>query len=241
MTSGCIFCGKSPTTKTHVFRKAWLERLMPGDEDFAHRHQREGEDPFDSHWSAPEFGIAPHAACADCNGGWMHQLEQQGESLVEPCVLGSGRTFSPNTHRALARWILVCVAVVDQILATPAIGQPTRDALYREWDPPSDCIVWLAATVATANEVNLWPRPGMLLPTAERPDFYLCTFRIKHLVAQAFVPLDGTPKDLALDRSQGNQNFVAQVWPSPGTNVTWPPPLLVPGQQIEDFSRAFQA
>jgi len=107
MTGGCIFCGKSPTTKTHVFRKAWLEHLMPGGPDgyFIHRHARTGDNPLDVTWQRDSFDIQPHAACQDCNGGWMHQLEHMGENLVEPLALGKGRTFPTNTHAQAPPWI----------------------------------------------------------------------------------------------------------------------------------------
>jgi hypothetical protein len=169
----------------------------------------------------------------------MHRLEQMGEDLVEPCVLGSGRTFSPNTQGTLSRWILVCMVVLDQILKTPVLEQPVRDILMDEWEPPDDYVVWLAATDSSEDMVNAWPRPWLMGDSA-KPNGYFCTFRIKHFVAQGFIPLGDTPKDLAFDRSGGSGKNVVQAWPSPGASVTWPPPLLLIGDQIEEFSRAFE-
>jgi hypothetical protein len=82
--------------------------------------------------------------------GSRRKLEHMGEALIvspratvrwTPCVLGSERTFSYNTHSTLARWILVCMAVLDQTRAEPQVRQETCDVLYREWHPPNDCIV----------------------------------------------------------------------------------------------------
>lgn len=241
MTGGCIFCGARPTTKTHVFRKAWLERAMPAGPDgyFIHRQVREGPNPFDVTWQRDSFDIQPHAACQGCNGGWMHDVEHRGENLVEPCVLGRGRTFPPNTHNALARWILMCMVVLDQTLGDPAVEQPVRDALMNEWAPPDDCHVWLAATNSAEDTVNAWPRPWLLNSPSYAGNAYFCTFRIKHFVAQGFIPLGGTPKDLTFDRIGANRQFVVQVWPS-GGDAVWPPPSVLLGDQVENFSRAFE-
>lgn len=239
--AGCIFCGDTPTTKTHVFRKAWLERIMPSGPEgfFIHRHVRTGNGAFDVTWNRESFDIQPHAACAACNSGWMHTLEHMGENLVEPCVLGSGRTFAKNTHGTLARWILTCTVVLDQILAEPVVEQPIRDRLRTAWEPPDDCFVWLAGTSEANDTVNAWPRPW-LMALASEANGYFCTFRIKHLVAQAFIPLSGSPKDFFFDRSGGTGQHVVQVWPSSGNGAAWPPPLLIHGDQVEEFSRVFE-
>jgi hypothetical protein len=242
MTSGCIFCGASPTTKTHVFRKAWVERIMPaGPTGYFFHHARTGGSGrgFDRTWRRDSFDIQPHAACSACNSGWMHELEQQGEDLVAPCVLGSGLMFRSSTHAVLSRWILMCMVVLDQILESPVVEQPVRDALKDDPEPPRDCLVWLAATESTHDEVNAWPRAWHLAGGSDSGNGYFCTFRIKHFVAQGFIPLGTTPPDLAFDRSGGSGKHVVKVWPST-SDFGWPPPLLIPVDQLEEFSRAFE-
>ena len=120
--AGCIFCGTSPTTRTHIFRKAWLEQIMPSAEPFKHRHERPTPEPFDRWWAKHKFDIAPNCTCQDCNGGWMDKIDRAGEALVERCVRGSPRTFKkPKEERALGRWITLVSILLDQ--TTPTQGE----------------------------------------------------------------------------------------------------------------------
>jgi hypothetical protein len=116
--AGCIFCGQGTPTKTHIFRKAWIERVMPSDQPYVHRHLREASstsEEFDRWWSEHEFRIAPRAACQPCNGGWMDKIDRAGELLAEPMVFGRrhflrlptttapSRVGSPSSRSSLTR------------------------------------------------------------------------------------------------------------------------------------------
>ena len=80
MARACIFCGASPTTNAHIFRRAWIEKMVyPGGENFTHRHIRRGEGGFDQTWSPRGFDIKVNCVCVRCNGEWMERLDLDEE------------------------------------------------------------------------------------------------------------------------------------------------------------------
>src|SRR4051812_32944171 len=111
----CIFCGDSPTTQTHIFRKAWLNRIFSSDQKFSHHIWRDGEHGFDHEFDRDEFSDAPKCSCGRCNGQWMHAIEHAGEPLIEQCaVAGASRTFNASEQVVLARWLTVVAFVAEQ-------------------------------------------------------------------------------------------------------------------------------
>jgi hypothetical protein len=243
--SGCIFCGRSPQTKTHIFRKAWIERLM-----------MPAEGPFgmvlnsadftgaarESEWPAEDFGMAPNAACRDCNSGWMDQVDRAAEQIVEPMVLGHKATIRRYLdQKAVARWISQVAILCDESQFQQVIPAEMRHAFYLDKEPLPGMLVWLARTVSGWS-VEMWVRAWLVTRGAEprttdRPNLYLVTFRVIELVVQALVPLDGTTWHA--DRS-GNMRHLRKAWPSTYTPVSWPPAAVLPAEDLDTFAKSFE-
>ncbi len=236
---GCIFCDTPPTTRTHIFRKAWLEQIMPSDEGFAVRHQREGPGAFDSWWSTREFDLSPRSTCATCNGGWMNDIDMAAEPLVEPCIAGRATTLDSDEIDSLARWVTLVSFLYDQVSAEPAVTNAQHHAFYATRNPPEGAIIWLAASLAPERgyELNAWLRPVSLDSAHFRGNGYFCTFRIQHLVVQAFIPTPAPIEKIALNR--GDPGFVLQIWPTPEVTVAWPPIKALQPRDLQKFAEAF--
>lgn len=234
--AGCIFCGTVPQTKTHIFRKAWLESLFPSDQSFMHHHVRNGDNGFDNWWEAQEFGLAPRAACQPCNGGWMSAIDYAAEALIEPCVLGNASAFGAALdHRIIARWMTLVAILFDQTQEKPIISPDIHRAFHDEPEPCEGSFMWLAATPATDYTVNGWPRSWKMRSSVGETNGYFCTFRVKHLVAQVYLPPDREAQSVEFDRD-GNPQVVS-IWPSPGP-VSWPPEAIR-ADQLEIFANQF--
>jgi len=213
---------------------------MPGLGEFVHHHVREGDEQFDNWWSKHEFDLAPRAACQPCNGGWMNDIDRAAEQFVEPCVLGRAQTFRMfGQHRAIASWATLVSFLFDQTQALKVVRSDDFHAFFADPKPPAGSTIWLAATNDQTFEVNGWPRP-LLIGSPEHPNAYLCTFRINHLVVQAFIPTDRATEDLTFDRIR-SATFVRQIWPSPVTAVSWPPDRIFARADLDNFVTAFDS
>ena len=221
--AGCIFCGTVPQTLTHIFRKAWLEHLFPSDQPFVHHHVRDGDNAFDRWWTTQDFRLSPRAACQPCNGGWMSDIDYAAEALIETCVLGNAATFDPDACRVIARWGTLVAILFDQTQENPVVSKQVSEIFRDDPDPFDGSFMWLAATPATDYEVNGWPRAWKMKSSTGESNGYLCTFRVKHLVAQVYLPPDLEAERVEFVR-EGNPQVVA-IWPSV-SEAAWPPEAI---------------
>jgi len=234
----CIFCGRSPTTSTHVFRKAWLDRIFPSGQPFRHRHERKGKKAFDRHYAKRHFDVAPNSTCAKCNSGWMENIDIAAEPLVESCILErTTRTFDAAQQGIIARWITLAAFLLEQTTDDPVTPPEVLAEFRTAQTLPEGTQIWLAATGPGADgwELNAWPRPVKLDSPSFAGDGYICTFLIQHLVAQAFIT-PWTDRRIALNRP--DDDFVRRIWPV-AEIVTWPPPKDVPAYDLQVFAEAF--
>jgi hypothetical protein len=173
----------------------------------------------------------------------MDKIDRAGEALVEGCVRGQPRTFKkPKEERALGRWITLVSILLDQTTPTPSVAPRLAEKFRETRELPKGTRAWIAATLppATGYELNAWPRPVRLDSPTYGGDGYFCTFRIQHLVVQAFIPPDWAlaGKALTLERPDIDLT-VRQVVPPPPRVVSWPPPQLLPPDKLREFAEAF--
>ena len=95
--------------------------------------------------------------------------------------------------------------------------------------------MWFAGTPDPSYVVNGWPQAWAMKSSNHETNGYFCTFRIKHLVGQVYLPPDGNPQNIEFVRA-GNPQIVP-VWPA--ERVWWPPDELIRSDQLELFARAF--
>jgi hypothetical protein len=246
---GCIFCGASPQTKTHVFRKAWIERLMvPAAGPF---EMVQGTSDLtgagrESSWPSKEFGIAPGAACNACNSGWMDQVDRAAEQIVEPMVLGRRATIRKiDQQKAVARWVSQVAILIDQSQIQQVIPTTITERFYEDREPIPGITIWLARTVLDWS-VEAWERAWVISARsqpspADNPNLCLITFRIVQLVVQALIPLDAeTARTIGFTRGKDQMRFLKQLWPSRYTPVAWPPTLAISPATMEVFARSFE-
>ena len=117
--TGCIFCGRSPLTNAHIFRKAWLAEVMPGLESdpYVHHHIREGG--FEAWWNNSEADLKVNDVCDPCNSGWMDRLDRAAEAaFLDVAVRGFPHRLSKLADQVLvARWCLLVAALASRTQA----------------------------------------------------------------------------------------------------------------------------
>jgi hypothetical protein len=237
--SGCIFCGASPSTNAHIFRRAWMEEVFPGTEMFHHRHVRRHTEGFDKEWDKDEADLKVNCACESCNGGWMNRLDLEAEAIfLDHAVRGfSVRVDRHNDKKLLARWCLLVAVLFDQAQETPVLGTDAHEALC-QGDLPDGVLIWLLRTEPPQWRVTAWAEPRGLQfndPSAEVAHAYFVTFGVNQLVAQLFVPTERTPEGIEFNRSD-NAPVLRQLWPAPLTPFIWPPPRTVGWEQMDELA-----
>jgi hypothetical protein len=246
--TGCIFCGNSPQTKTHIFRKAWIDRLMvpaPGPYEMVHGTGDLTGASRETEWETDRFDMAPGAACDPCNSGWMHQIDRAAEQIIEPMVLGHKATIRLyNDQKAVARWITQVAILMDQTQIQQVVPPEVPQQFYADREPVAGMTIWLARTQLEWT-VQGWQRAWILSPALDsvppsRPNMGLFTFRVINLVVQALIPLHND-RGLIFRFNRGdNMRFLKQLWPSRHMPVSWPPSVTIGQNTLEDFARSFE-
>lgn len=196
----------------------------------------------ESEWLAEEFGMAPGAACDQCNSGWMDQVDRAAEQIVEPMVLGHKATIRRyQDQKAVARWVSQVAILCDEAQVSQVIPQETRHSFYGDKEPLPGMIIWLARAVPEWS-VEMWLRAWLITTGAppratDGPNLCLVTFRVVQLVVQALIPLDGTV--WGADRGE-NMRHLRKAWPSTFTPVSWPPVSTLPSKDLDVFAKSFE-
>jgi len=180
--------------------------------------------------------------CPTCNGGWMSQLENAAKPVMEPLMLGTHLPeqveLDSDSLRILATWATKTAMVMDCSEDTPPlIPQAARTAFFESPSPFKGSRIWFAGF---------------------NPDYGHLTFR--HCLKVQRASQEGTPTDRVIlatiglgylvlqytttilqDATLGNpqrrpapNQLCSEIWPAIERS-TWPPPLMLDGDIIDDF------
>jgi hypothetical protein len=245
--AGCIFCGKSPLTNAHIFRRGWMDGLVPGAARFRNRHIRTepGAEPHDKSWPAKQADVQVKAVCARCNDGWMDKLDHAAEDMFATAA-AQGRdavVASPIDRCTLARWCTLIAVLADQGQASPRVGSEVHAQLYAG-DLPAGVRVWLVRTEPPVGDPDAPDAEIVIADMDLKNDevsgyAYFVTFRVLHLIAQVFIPTKRTPEGIEFER-RVNERLVRQLWPDLLATLIWPPDETLPWDDFNDFTQAFR-
>jgi hypothetical protein len=240
----CIFCSGTPTTNAHIFRKAWLEQLMPHPEPYVHRHVREGKGGKGEMriWKKRESDLKVNCACSACNGGWMDRLDKAAERLfLDAAVRGEAcRLDHPAEQEELARWCTLVAVLTSQTQRTPTVENLTAQVV-RQGNVPEGLQIWTFRTEPKGTGNIYWSvgKEWRGLPGgASDANAYFVTFGIEHFVAQVFVPTVRTPKGIKFERGR-NAAILSQLWPLSGRPFLWPPKTIPWDRNLTNLINAF--
>src|SRR4051794_23390312 len=98
----CAFCGADEKlTKEHLWSR-WIREHRPEIGELP--HVREGSDQPREVFTTQTFELTVRAVCADCNGGWMRQLEEAVRPFIAGMIVGRGRDLATGGQTAMATW-----------------------------------------------------------------------------------------------------------------------------------------
>jgi hypothetical protein len=139
----CAFCQQDRTlTKEHVWPQ-WLAGVLA--DDTPQPFVRAAGGAVEDTWAQPTFKQTVRAVCANCNSGWMSQLEARAKPVLSPMIRGIALHLSADTQKLIATWALK-TAIMAQCAAGEKIT-PVHDALwlYHDQEPPDRNVIVILA------------------------------------------------------------------------------------------------
>lgn len=231
--AGCIFCGASPITNAHIFRKAWIDEVTPRARGFRHRRGPRAQvpGPGQREWIKDAIDLKVKAACNDCNSGWMERLDLAAEeAFLTHAVLGFDVKLALMSERTtLARWCALITVLLDQTLRPPTVPRRHHMSLY-DGEIPEGFQAWIFRTQPPEDRDVVWTGSRHLTLTGRMRrsgvlhtnDFYFGTFGVLQFVCHAALPTEATATGVKLFRRPTGE--AREVAPPPLTPLIWPPP-----------------
>lgn len=239
----CIFCGASGAlTREHVW-PAWLSTLgLPNDP------VRMETGPLnrlpDTRGPLPPLNMTVKSVCAQCNNGWMSELEKSVQPILASMILGRQTLIEPTTQPILAEWAFK-TSIVSMLLLPPqdredGRGLPPTEytALFagrKEKMPPAHVQAWIGhysgsypmlSTQVTPMVITATNQPAPLLPQA-----YVFTIVLGEALIQG-VRFTDPDSEISL----GSLPELAPIWPY-GEPIYWPAGKSIVRTQLRDFQK----
>jgi hypothetical protein len=251
VTRLCIFCNRIPTTEEHIFSRAWIEKVMPSDTPYRHRHTRQsarGGPPIDRWWPKHEADLVVKCVCDSCNSGWMNRLDQTTEPLRTTMALGlETRLTTAASQLTLGAWATKVAMMFDQTQARPLVEAEDHHRFFKTKMPLPNSIIWLARALTPEGQFSAGGRPWALrleesgttkARKADTANLYFCTIDVNNLLLQVYIPRRDTPEGFPRERPS-EAIFVRKLWPTSFLPIVWPPEGAVPHDKLDTFASVF--
>jgi hypothetical protein len=221
----CIFCRRDvPLTVEHVFPK-WTRPYLTSGGTGTHTQMtiRTGEPTKEhSHKGAPAT-LTRRSVCAQCNNGWMSDLEVKAKPFLLSMIRGHTRTYYATGQTVIATWMLK-TALIAGSRFRPALPPEFYVQLYEEQRPSQHTCVWLAGAPYAEHHqsdfrpIRMQPEGGDPPP---EPNAFSAMIVVGQLVGFVLSWQKTEPPTTRLRTAFGPA--IVQVWPSE-QDITWPPP-----------------
>lgn len=250
MAKTCPFCGRNgPFNSEHVWPD-WIGRLVFGYKRGAsapkapHRRSSSIPSESDATWQAPSFTTTTNAICADCNGGWMSDLEDAAAPVLTPLLLGKRALLNLADQALVSRWVAKTAMTFQ--LTTPRRPIPPNHYRYLRDHllPPPSAQVWIGIRTAEDGVVVSGLQSARIrVPGGGTEDAFHSAYLVTVGIALFAAQLSGN--DLPrFDFSWGHDgeftNALQPVWPTTDP-VEWPPRQPIRSIQAVGEDVHFQA
>jgi hypothetical protein len=238
-------------SKEHLWPQWARQALHPDDRARLIEHLIDCQDGTSRReWLAPVFSATLKDVCVACNTGWMSQIEAIAKDLALPLVRGEHRFLDQKDQMLISGWSYMKILVLEradrrqQMIPKRRYQRVFAAAQRGGMTVPPTASVFIAAHIgALAGQYQhrgLLPRGS----TATRPDLFVGTFTIGHLVVQVIENLEG-PGHVIPERETIVEGRDRQIWPPtkpnrriwpPGGGIRWPPPAPFSDLELAAYS-----
>jgi hypothetical protein len=232
----CVFCQRDVRlTLEHVFPQ-WMQPWLADPEGRSGTHTRTeiraGMEPEPRSHSGMPATLTVRSVCAECNNGWMSQLETRAQPLLETMLRGNARAYYDGGRTTLATWI-VKTALVAGSRFRPPLRREFYDDLCAHRRPSNKTVVWIAATNDRYMHYTDY-RPIKIhdddVEPPEEPNAYCAVLSVGEFAGFVVSWLDGSP---SIDDVAPFHDALVPIWPHNRTAARWPPRLRLDFDGLE--------
>jgi hypothetical protein len=198
---------------------------------------------------SPEH-IRIKVVCAPCNNGWMNELEKARKYLA-PLIRGEAAVLDAAACEAIARWVFLKTLVLAH--APPPSGAATLNNIYSRQERltfktskriPPDFEIWIGrgsltrwqagVRIGSANLYSDAVKPDEIAPGRPPRNLQTMVWGIGSLVIETLAKAESR-----LDITWHPMSKGVRLWPSPATEIQWPPPETLTDEDVDQISKAF--
>jgi hypothetical protein len=231
----CVFCGRSPDTKEHIFPR-WLDRYLPEGQRQELEQARYGAAGYDITRSSVGLDFKVRKVCEPCNGGWMSGLEAKSIEVLDPLITSLDlRLVSLKHQRQIAVWVTKTAMMLDQTQSRPLLSQAQLARMRTHRAIPGGTRIWMGACdelfpLVTSRTVRI-DLENIDESAAAWPAGFYAPMKIGHLCLYVYF----TVADVVVQHPY--QVALARIWPRRGGDLPWPPPVRpADGDSFESFA-----
>jgi len=239
----CLFC-LAPANSLEDAWPQWITKQFKGRRPSEVHAERGGKKLKPWRTLQPELTI--RCVCRGCNNGWMSQLEQAAQPVLQPLIAGQSVSLDETGQAVVARWAVKTAMVLEAVdPREKRIYEAAQCARFRACGAiPWRTTIWLAASVDSASFMSTKNRH--LGEPAHEIVGASTTMAFGHIAIQVLtmqVPEDVGPQTVVttMVRRGPWDQLTRQVW-STRAPVTWPPAMGVSGEEgLDAFADRFSA
>ena len=247
----CAFCDCEAKLTAEHLQSDWINRLL---EERTHHYvisQKEGPDTEWNKWKSSTLNLKAKVACAECNNGWMSDLENdEARPLLKDLILHSAPvSFLPKGVASLAAFAMKNGFIADYISPSPHqfFDVSTRKTFVRTLRPPAGVHMWFGALRHPKGRRHgiyktRYGKPRVT--TEDSVESFVFTCSIESLLLQvACVRWAHASRRRALHSSLNQEarldDLFVPFWPPNVTIVTWPPPQYILSDDVDSVANRF--
>lgn len=125
----CLFCQKDRTLTLEHVLPDWLSTLYPKNTMVVNQFTGDSN----KEWPSKIFQHKARVVCADCNNGWMSDLEARTEPVIKRLIKLERMLIDKDTQNTLAFWSQKTVLMLNQsVPGGIKITQDLYDDIYKK-------------------------------------------------------------------------------------------------------------
>jgi hypothetical protein len=228
-TQSCIFCGGTPTTKEHVFSE-WTHALMgpkdqgPTKQFLAFERPDRTDFASDLRLRGPLRAWQIKCVCeANCNNGWMRNIENAAIPVMTPLIRGQRTILSPADQKIIATWAALKTTVAHHNFVPPR----KRKEFASTREPQTECYVWIGHCpnyeLNTAWDSRPFTQRKPNEPVSPRsPNGYSSTLILNRLLIHVVNGIENLRLRFKSRDGRALTGNVIPIWPPTDMSVPWP-------------------
>jgi hypothetical protein len=205
----------------------WLAQHVAG----RLRVRRTGTDHPEMVWRERGLRHRIRVVCANCNNGWMSEVEQEAKPYLVPLLDRTPNVLPPEAQAAIATWAFKTSCVMATTRHPNLVSDRDIVYLFQHRKPPDDVEILVGSY---KGQSQLWiDHRGLRFDHSGASDYplgdaYMTVIQIRALLIVVFCDVTGLGRSIA----DATPFSLMSIWPL-GQEQRWPPRLAYTDQRLE--------